>query len=250
MSHSLTTAEITGVFTESVQGHSGRVTEVFDDGARLFIRSLLPHKDEVRPQDEMQGGLALNANEEEICLHPYLFRQVCRNVPVTSYRTVCRDMGHWEDCVVTAHSGCYGHHKGCGTCNACCAHQTVVQRRWVPNIVQEQVPVTTYRQEVSNEPYEYQVTVHRAEPRTRTVTVYDYQTETRTRTVNVVHYRTETRTRTRKVCDYELQTKTRQVAVHDSKVEDRTRTVNHTTWVPVEKTRTRQVTTWKRVPEE
>ena len=79
MSHSLTTAEINTIFTNGVQRHSGKVTEVFDDGRRLFMRSLLPYKKEVQPDDQMQGGLALRANDTDICLHPYLFRKVCRN---------------------------------------------------------------------------------------------------------------------------------------------------------------------------
>ncbi|MGI9428678.1 MAG: hypothetical protein ACR2NM_08480 [Bythopirellula sp.] len=79
MSLALTTAEITTIFTDGVQKHAGRMTEVYDDGRRLFMRSLLPHRGDVRPHDRMEGGLALSANDDEICLHPYLYRQVCRN---------------------------------------------------------------------------------------------------------------------------------------------------------------------------
>jgi hypothetical protein len=55
------------------------VTDTFNDGRRLFVRSLLPHVGTARSKDEMQGGLALRATEEELWLHPYMFRQVCRN---------------------------------------------------------------------------------------------------------------------------------------------------------------------------
>jgi hypothetical protein len=79
MSLALTTAEITTIFTQGVQRRAGRVTEVFDDGRRLFMRSLLPYQGEVQSNDRMKGGLAISANDEEICLHPYLYRQVCRN---------------------------------------------------------------------------------------------------------------------------------------------------------------------------
>ena len=96
MSHSLTTAEITTVFTEGLQKHRGRVTEVFDDGRRLFMRSLLPHRDEVLPKDQMHGGLALSANEEEICLHPYLFRQVCRNGAIIAQSVASCSVEHSE----------------------------------------------------------------------------------------------------------------------------------------------------------
>ena len=34
---------------------------------------------EVRPQDRLQGGVALRVVEADILVHPYVFRQVCRN---------------------------------------------------------------------------------------------------------------------------------------------------------------------------
>ena len=75
----LTTDRILDIFTEEVQNRHGRVTDTFHDGRRLFVRSLLPHVADARPNDNMQGGLALRATEDELSLHPYLFRQVCRN---------------------------------------------------------------------------------------------------------------------------------------------------------------------------
>ena len=58
---SLTTVEVLAVFTEEVISRGGRVTDNFDDGRRLFTRSILPHVEEVRPGDQMQGGVALKA---------------------------------------------------------------------------------------------------------------------------------------------------------------------------------------------
>jgi hypothetical protein len=75
----LTTAEICSVFTEEVSTRRGRVTESVDDGRRLFARSVLPHSAKVRPGDELQGGVALKAVEDEVWLYPYLFRLVCQN---------------------------------------------------------------------------------------------------------------------------------------------------------------------------
>jgi hypothetical protein len=75
----LTTGRILDIFTEEVQTRQGRVTDTYHDGRRLFVRSLLPHVADARPNDSMQGGLALRATEDELSLHPYLFRQVCRN---------------------------------------------------------------------------------------------------------------------------------------------------------------------------
>lgn len=85
MGHQLTTSCILKVFTGCVEDLSGSVTDTFDDGSRLFVRSLLPFVEEVRPQDRMQGGLALRATKSEICLHPYLFREVCRNGAIMAH---------------------------------------------------------------------------------------------------------------------------------------------------------------------
>jgi hypothetical protein len=79
MNDTLSIATILDVFTLEVHDRHGRVTDTFNDGRRLFVRSLLPHVGTARPKDDMQGGLALRATEEELWLHPYLFRQVCRN---------------------------------------------------------------------------------------------------------------------------------------------------------------------------
>jgi hypothetical protein len=80
----LTTGRILEVFTDEVKSRNGRVTDKFQDRRRLFVRSLLPHVADARPKDRMQGGLALRATEDELWLHPYLFRQVCRNGAVVA----------------------------------------------------------------------------------------------------------------------------------------------------------------------
>ena len=85
MVHQLTTTSILEVFTLCVENLSGSVTDTFNDGSRLFVRSLLPFDEEVRPGDRMQGGLALRATESVICLHPYLFREVCRNGAIMAH---------------------------------------------------------------------------------------------------------------------------------------------------------------------
>jgi hypothetical protein len=75
----LTTGKILDIFTDEVENRQGRVADTFHDGQRLIVRSLLPHVGDARPKDRMQGGLALRATDEELWLHPYLYRQVCRN---------------------------------------------------------------------------------------------------------------------------------------------------------------------------
>lgn len=75
----LTTAKVLAVFCEEVISLGGRVTDSFDDGRRLFTRSVLPHIEQVRRSDSVQGGVALKAVGGEICLYPYVFRLVCLN---------------------------------------------------------------------------------------------------------------------------------------------------------------------------
>ena len=68
MSLALTTAEITTIFTDGVQRYAGRVTEVFDDGRRLFMRSLLPYRGEVRPNDRLEGDACQIAIDDSVTL--------------------------------------------------------------------------------------------------------------------------------------------------------------------------------------
>jgi hypothetical protein len=82
---SLTPGTILEVFKEEVKNRQGRVTDKFQDRRRLFVRSLLPHVADARSRDRMQGGLALRATDDELWLHPYLFRQVCRNGAVVAH---------------------------------------------------------------------------------------------------------------------------------------------------------------------
>jgi hypothetical protein len=74
-----TTAEIKALFAEEISAAGGTVSDSFDDGVRLFTRSLLPKVREVRTADQVQGGVALRTGKCEVWVHPYVFRQVCRN---------------------------------------------------------------------------------------------------------------------------------------------------------------------------
>jgi hypothetical protein len=75
----LTTVQIIDAFTEEIGSRGGRVTDTFDDGRRLFMRSVFPESLEVRPGDKVQGGIALKASEAGVWLYPYIFRLVCTN---------------------------------------------------------------------------------------------------------------------------------------------------------------------------
>ena len=66
-------------FTDEIAAHDGHVTDTVDDGRRLFSRSVVPRIEAVKPGDQLQGGVALKATDEEVCVYPYVFRLVCRN---------------------------------------------------------------------------------------------------------------------------------------------------------------------------
>ena len=74
----LTTGLVRRVFEEEVAAAGGRVKDVFDDGRRLFMRSVLPSVKEVRPRDHMQSGVALKF-AGQVVVSPYVFREVCKN---------------------------------------------------------------------------------------------------------------------------------------------------------------------------
>jgi hypothetical protein len=93
-SDSSLTTQVLDVFTEVVAARGGQVTDTFHDGRRLFTRSILPHVEEVRPGDRMQGGVALKACDEGVWLYPYLFRLVCRNGAIAAEAIEARFLGN------------------------------------------------------------------------------------------------------------------------------------------------------------
>jgi hypothetical protein len=86
----LTTGEISSIFADELAIAGGSVTDRVDDGTRLFLRSTLSGKREVQAGDLVQGGVALRATEEEISVHPYVFRQVCSNGAIMAQATQTR----------------------------------------------------------------------------------------------------------------------------------------------------------------
>ena len=75
----LTTDQVLDVFGDELASRGGKITDTFNDGRRLFARSVLPFADEVRGGDNINGGIALKATDEQICVYPYTFRVICRN---------------------------------------------------------------------------------------------------------------------------------------------------------------------------
>jgi hypothetical protein len=81
----LTTEQLGAAFAAEIEDAGGRVLDTYDDGERLYARSTLPWVHEVRKADTLQGGVALRAVDEEIKVHPYLFRLVCTNGAIMAH---------------------------------------------------------------------------------------------------------------------------------------------------------------------
>jgi hypothetical protein len=88
----LTTREIKDIFAEEVEAAGGRMSDVFDDGARIFLRAVLAGEKQVQPRDRIQGGVAVRATSEEIKVHPYVFRQVCSNGAIRAHALESRQI--------------------------------------------------------------------------------------------------------------------------------------------------------------
>jgi hypothetical protein len=73
------TTEIQNAFAQELAVVGGSLSDTFDDGERLFARSILPGTKEVRSGDRLQAGVAVRATDQDLCVHPYVYRLVCRN---------------------------------------------------------------------------------------------------------------------------------------------------------------------------
>jgi len=71
--------ELREAFAEELAVAGGAVKDVYEDGGLLVARGVLPAVREVAPRDGLQGGVAMRANEQEVFVHPFVFRQVCTN---------------------------------------------------------------------------------------------------------------------------------------------------------------------------
>jgi hypothetical protein len=195
-------------------------------------------------------------------------RQVCTMVPVTMTRTVCVDQGHWEtvSCcgapvempaapVPTApapvpqakQSGktpalqvslrrSMVRGGGCcaPTCCAPCAPTCGTQQVWVPKIVQQQIPYTCMKPQISQVPYTYTVTVCQPKVQTFTEQYAVMVPEQQTKTVSCTVCVPKVESRTVDVCSYQT-------------VPEK-RTVNCTTMVPYTENQQIQVRVCKMVP--
>src|SRR5438874_7593391 len=75
----LSTEQISEIFSDEIAAAGGNVHDRWDDGSRLFMRSTLPQIKEVARGDGVKGGVAIRASDGGISVHPYTFRLVCTN---------------------------------------------------------------------------------------------------------------------------------------------------------------------------
>jgi hypothetical protein len=94
---SLETADVLAVFEDETTAQGGTIRDTFDDGRRLFARSVFPRIEDVRPGDRFRGGVALKATSEGIWLCPYLFRLVCKNGAVMAETLNSQFLGDLEE---------------------------------------------------------------------------------------------------------------------------------------------------------
>lgn len=92
-----TNQEIREVFENEVAAAGGAVSDAFDDGPRLFLRSILPASADVRPGDRVRAGIALRASGRQVLVHPYTFRQVCSNGAILAQAVQTRRIERVED---------------------------------------------------------------------------------------------------------------------------------------------------------
>ena len=187
-------------------------------------------------------------------------RQVVNCIPVAETRSVCVDRGHWEQpCQQTCgYSGgatvelrrvvaafelwselrsVAARRCGCaGAAAPAVAAAPLCRMTWVPNIVQEPIQVTVMKPQITEVPYQYNVTVCTPETRSRMIPVCHFANQTRNLHRAGVRLPNETRSRTFAVCDF--------------KTEQRSREVQFTVCVPHQRTFTEQVVNYRNVPEE
>jgi hypothetical protein len=71
--------DIQSVVEEEVAGAGGTILDRVGDDRRLFLRAVLPSIREIRPSDRVQAGIAVMALGPEVRVHPFTYREVCRN---------------------------------------------------------------------------------------------------------------------------------------------------------------------------
>ncbi len=164
------------------------------------------------------------------------YRVIPHQIPVTKYQTVKRDMGRWVTDTVSVDTFEEGHDRcGCPTC--CPQARTIKQTRWVPNVVTQSLPYTTFKTVKKRIPYEVPEIKYRREPRQRMIPVTKYRTEVRERVEKVYTYETSTKPASFPVTKFRMVRKVRPKTVTVYREEPRTRTIPINRYEKSEETR-------------
>jgi hypothetical protein len=83
--HSPTPKETLSIVEEELSKIGGRFAECARHKGRLFIWATVPHTRQVRPNDHIQGGVAVSTIGCEISIFPHVFRQMYRSGAIMSH---------------------------------------------------------------------------------------------------------------------------------------------------------------------
>ena len=83
--YSPTPKETLSIVEEELSKIGGHFAESARHKGRLFIWGTVPHTRQVRPNDHIQGGVAVCTIGHEICVFPHVFRQMYRSGAIMSH---------------------------------------------------------------------------------------------------------------------------------------------------------------------
>lgn len=156
------------------------------------------------------------------------YREIPKQVPVTKYQMVKRDLGKWVTRTIKVNTYEEGEDLcGCPTC--CPANRTIRKTIWKPRVVTQKLPYTTFKTVKQRVPYEVPVMKYRQEQRQRMIEITKYRTEVRqavekqysfessqkTRSYPVTKFRLVRKTRPKTVTRYREETRTKQIPVNE-----------------------------------
>jgi hypothetical protein len=153
------------------------------------------------------------------------YREVPRQMPVTKFQMVKRDMGRWVTDTVSLQTYEEGTDLcGCPTC--CPKARTIRKTKWVPNVVSRKLPFTTYKTVKQKVPYQVPVMKYRQEQRQRMIEVTKFRTEVRQASEKAYSFETSTKQKSYPITKFRLVRKTRAKSVTNYREETRTREVS------------------------
>ena len=189
------------------------------------------------------------------------YREIPRQMPVTKFQMVKRDMGRWVTDTVSLQTYEEGQDLcGCPTC--CPKARTIRKTKWVPNIVSRKLPYTSFKTVKQKVPYQVPVMKYRQEQRQRMIEVtkfrtevrqgvekvYSYETSTKQKSYPVTKFRLVRKTRAKSVTNYREETRTKEVSVNEYVNETEERKTPFVVREVVKKTRPKPIPATKVVP--